>query len=269
MITTISLPLPEVSVTVPLHNEEDSVGPLIEAIESTLTTLGISWELIMVDDGSTDRSLERLCKQQKTRPWLRVLSLGENRGQSAALAMGIRAARGPVVVTLDADLQNDPRDIPKLLEALDEGYGVVSGVRVDRRDKWLRRVSSRVANRVRRACTGDELTDIGCALKAYQAEYLRGIPVFDGMHRFLPVLAQCNGARIKEVPVRHHRRQQGQSHYGVSNRLWSGLADLWSVRWLQRRWIADVPSEEFSGDRKTGSSHADRLESPWYEHKAD
>ena len=268
MTTTSSISLPDVSVTIPLHDEEDSVGPLIEAIESALSTLGISWELIIVDDGSADRSLERLCEQQKTRPWLRILSLGENRGQSAALAMGIRAARALVVVTLDADLQNDPRDIPKLLEAL-EGYGVVSGVRIARRETWLRRVSSRAANRFRRALTGDELTDIGCALKAYRAEYLRGMPVFDGMHRFLPVLAHCNGARIKEVPVRHHRRRQGQSHYGVGDRLWRGLADLWSVRWLQRRWIADVRAEELSGDRTNRPSHVDCLELPWHEHKAD
>jgi dolichol-phosphate mannosyltransferase len=162
-------------------------------------------------------------------------------GQSPALAAGFRLARGERVVTLDADLQNVPADIPLLLAALDGGAGddvaVVSGVRRHRRDDWLRRVSSRVANAVRRGVLGDAVTDVGCSLKAYRAGYLRRSPVFNGFHRFLPALIQMAGGRLREVDVTHRPRLHGTSKYGVHNRLWRGVIDLAGVRWMGRRWI--------------------------------
>lgn len=245
MIDTPSDPpgLPELTVVVPLHDEEENVGPLIAALESALAGATRGFEVVAVDDGSSDRSGAILLEAAADRPWLRVLRMNRRRGQSAALTAGLRHARAPIIVTMDADLQNDPADIPLLLEAL-EGCDVVSGVRVDRHDSWLRRASSRVANRVRRWGTGDSLTDIGCALKAYRAEVLREIPIFDGLHRFLPVLAARNGARLREVAVRHHPRERGRSHYGVHNRLWRGVADLFGVRWLQARWISDATVRE-------------------------
>lgn len=253
--------LPDVSIVVPLHNEAGNIGPLVAAIESALSAFGASWELIAVNDGSTDGSLGQLCEQRKTRPWLRILSLEENRGQSAAIAMGLRAVRAPIVVTIDGDLQNDARDIATLLEQLDH-CDVASGVRINRRDTWQRRVSSRVANSVRRCFTGDELTDIGCSLKAYRMQFLLGVPCFDGMHRVLPLLAQRNGARVREFPVRHHGRRHGKSHYGVGNRLWWGWVDLWGLFWLQRRWISDTKVQELSEPREIPAKKTTQLLQP-------
>jgi glycosyltransferase involved in cell wall biosynthesis len=162
--------------------------------------------------------------------------LAANSGQSAALAAGIRRARGAVIVTLDADLQNDPADLPLLLAAL-EHADVVSGVRRERHDNWLRKVSSRVANGVRRSVLGDPLTDIGCSFKAYRREALAGIPLFVGAHRFLPALCMFRGARLVEVPLSHRPRRHGTSKYGVGNRLWRGIYDLVGVRWLRSRML--------------------------------
>ena len=168
---------------------------------------------------------------------IRVLHLPSNLGQSAALAVGLRTAGGRVIVTLDADLQNDPADIPRLLAEL-ESCDVVSGIRVDRKDPWLRRVSSRVANRVRDWVLGDSVTDVGCSLKAYRAEFLRGIPTFHGMHRFLPALVRMEGARISEIAVHHRPRRHGRSKYNIRGRLPRVVVDLVAVWWMQRRWIA-------------------------------
>jgi len=162
------------------------------------------------------------------------LALERNAGQSAALAAGLARARGAIVVTLDADLQNDPADLPKLLEALADA-DVVSGVRAKRNDPWVRRVSSRIANGVRRAVLGDPVTDIGCSFKAYRREVLEGLPMFSGVHRFLPALCVFRGARFAEVPLNHRPRAHGVSKYGVGNRLWRGLADLNGVLWLRSR----------------------------------
>jgi hypothetical protein len=148
-----------------------------------------------------------------------------------------------VVVTLDADLQNDPSDIPRLLAAL-PGVDVVSGVRVERRDTWLRRASSRIANRVRDAVIHDGITDVGCSLKAYRAEFLRDLPLFKGMHRFLPALVELQGGTAREIPVGHRPRRFGEAKYGIGNRLFRALADLWAVRWMQRRWIDRRLEEE-------------------------
>jgi glycosyltransferase involved in cell wall biosynthesis len=190
----------------------------------------------MVDDGSRDGTGEWLVREAARDPRLVAVLLAGNHGQSAALAAGFRRARGAVIVTLDADLQNDPADLPRLLAALGSA-DVVSGVRARRQDRWLRRLSSRIANAVRRKVLGDPLTDIGCSFKAYRREALEGVPLFAGVHRFLPALCVFRGARLVEIPLAHRPRRHGVSKYGVGNRLWRGLYDLIGVRWLKSRML--------------------------------
>ncbi|HVR28610.1 MAG TPA: glycosyltransferase family 2 protein [Thermoanaerobaculia bacterium] len=237
---------PHVSIVVPVFNEERSLPDLVREIGQAMAPLPWSYEVVFVDDGSTDRSREVLHELAARDGRLRVAALPEHRGQSAALAGGFRLARGGVVVTLDADLQNDPADVPLLFAALEgptalysdgSGVAVVSGVRRQRQDDWLRRVSSRVANAARRAVLDDGVTDVGCSLNAYRAEYLRQVPAFDGFHRFLPALIQMAGGIVREVDVGHRPRIHGTSKYGVHDRLWRGIVDLLGVRWMQRRWI--------------------------------
>lgn len=240
---------PRVSLVVPAYNEEESLPALAREIRAALDAAGLSYELVFVDDGSTDGTLEVMLELARRDPAVRVLRQRPNLGQSAALAAGWRAARAPVVVTLDADLQNDPADVPRLVAALDEGWDVVSGVRVDRQDRWTRRASSRIANAVRNRLTGDTVTDVGCTLRACRAELLRDLPVFTGMHRFLPTLLRLQGGRVTEVPVSHRARRFGTTKYGVHNRLWRGIVDLLAVRWLQRRWIDRGAVAEVTPDR--------------------
>ncbi|HEX7184584.1 MAG TPA: glycosyltransferase family 2 protein [Thermoanaerobaculia bacterium] len=238
---------PEVSLVIPVYNEEENLPVLDGEIRQAMETAGRSYEVLYVDDGSTDGSLEvlRVLARQDAR--VRIVRQRRNSGQSAALDAGFRHARGGIVVTLDADLQNDPADIPRLLEKIGQ-FDVVSGVRARRRDSWVRRVSSRIANGVRNRVTHESVTDVGCTLRACRAEYLRRIPVFDGMHRFLPTLLRMAGARVTEVPVNHRPRLHGQPKYGIGNRLWRGLADLYGVRWMQTRWIDRGLSEEIDSE---------------------
>ena len=208
--------------------------------------------MIYVDDGSTDGSAGVLLGLARQDPAVRVIRQRRNAGQTAALDAGFRAARGDVVVTLDADLQNDPADIPRLLALMDR-FDVVSGVRVPRRHSWLRRASSRVANRVRNRVTHDDVTDVGCTLRACRAEFLRRVPMFAGMHRFLPTLLRMAGARTTEIPVNHRPRLHGRTKYNLGNRLWRTLADLTAVRWMQARWIDPDLSEEIDPwDKNSG-----------------
>jgi glycosyltransferase involved in cell wall biosynthesis len=242
---------PEISVVVPLHNEAESLPVLVEEIFSALSWAGSRCEILLIDDASTDQSaivLSRLAAEEER---IRVLRLRTRSGQSAALAAGFERARGNVIVTLDADLQNDPADIPRMVDELSD-CDVVCGIRQDRRDSCLRRVSSRLANRVQNRVTGGSITDVGCSLRVYRSEFVRRIPVFDGMHRFLPTLLRLNGARIKQIGVSHRPRRFGQSNYGVRNRLWQGIADLLGVRWLQARWIDRSEIEETT-ERARGS----------------
>jgi glycosyltransferase involved in cell wall biosynthesis len=207
---------------------------LIEELRAALDATGRRWEIVLVDDGSRDGSAEWIRSAAALDARIVAVLLDSNVGQSGALAAGIARARGAVVVTLDADLQNDPADLPRLLDALDHA-DVVSGVRQRRQDSWLRLVSSRIANGTRRAVLGDPVTDIGCSFKAYRREALEGLPFFVGAHRFLPALCVFRGARYAEVPLSHRPRRHGKSKYGVSNRLWRGLYDLVGVRWLKSR----------------------------------
>jgi len=225
---------PQLSAVVPAYNEVESLPQLLTELRAALDGAGQPWELVHVDDGSTDGTGELLRAEAARDPRLAVVRFEKNAGQSAALAAGLQRARGDVVVTLDADLQNDPADIPDLLAAL-AGADVVSGVRARRHDSWIRLVSSRIANATRRAVLGDKVTDIGCSLKAYRRDVLVGLPMFVGVHRFLPALCQFRGARVVEVPVHHRPRTRGVSKYGMGNRLWRGIHDLIGVSWLKVR----------------------------------
>jgi dolichol-phosphate mannosyltransferase len=237
---------PWLSVVVPLRDEQDSLEPLHRELDAALAGVAGGLELIFVDDGSRDDSRSRLRALAAKDPRVRVLALARHHGQSAALDAGFRAARGEVVVTLDADGQNDPADIPRLLAALAEA-DVVNGVRTARRDDWLRRVSSRIANGFRNALTHESVTDVGCSLRAMRAEPLRRVKLWRGAHRFLPTLLRLEGARVVEIPVAHRPRRHGRSKYGVLDRLFAGLADVFAVRWLQSRALRYEAREEPPG----------------------
>jgi glycosyltransferase involved in cell wall biosynthesis len=243
-------PLPEISLVIPVYNEEPNLPPLAGEIRRTMQALGRPYEVLLVDDGSTDGSLAAMIRLASQDPAVRVIRQARNAGQSAALDAGFRHARGTIVVTLDADLQNDPADIPLLLARLEGGgesggaCDVVCGVRVGRRDGWVRRLSSGIANAVRNRLTHESVADVGCTLRACRAEYLRRIPAWKGMHRFLPTLLRMEGARIAEVDVSHRPRRFGKPKYNIRNRIWRASADLLGVRWLQSRWIDRRLAEE-------------------------
>ena len=224
----------DLSAVVPAYDERDNLPLLVEELRAALDATDKRWEIVLVDDGSTDGSGEWMVAAAAIDPRIVPILLERNVGQSGALAAGLTRARGAIVVTLDADLQNDPADLSRLLTAL-EHADVVSGVRQRRQDGWVRLISSRIANGTRRAVLGDPVTDIGCSFKAYRREALEGLPFFVGAHRFLPALAVFRGARYAEVPLSHRPRRHGHSKYGVSNRLWRGIYDLIGVRWLKSR----------------------------------
>jgi dolichol-phosphate mannosyltransferase len=225
-----------VSIVIPAYREIENLDPLLAELRAALERIPAAAELVLVDDGSGDGTAERLLAESRIDPRVRPVLLEARSGQSAALAAGLLRAGGDVIVTMDADLQNDPADIPRLLEAL-EHADVVSGIRRERNDTWIRRVSSRVANGVRRGVLGDPVTDIGCSLKAYRREALEAMPLFVGAHRFLPALCVLRGARFVEIDVHHRPRRRGVSKYGLGNRLWRGIADLAGVMWLRQRLV--------------------------------
>jgi glycosyltransferase involved in cell wall biosynthesis len=233
---------PEISVVIPVYNEEENLPVLAAEIRVAMEKVARPYEVILVDDGSTDTSPAVMARLAREDSRIRILRQ-RNSGQSAALDAGFRHARGGVVVTLDADLQNDPADIPSLLERM-EGFDVVSGVRARRRDTWVRRISSKIANGIRNRVTHESVTDVGCTLRAMRIEYLRRIPVFNGMHRFLPTLLRMEGARVTEMPVNHRPRLHGQPKYNIRNRIFRALADLFGVRWMQTRWVDRRQAEE-------------------------
>lgn len=225
---------PRVSVVVPIFNEEQSVPPLIDAVRQALVDEDQGWELLLVDDGSTDRSAEIARAHSKADPRVRLLRLARNFGQTAAMQAGFDHARGRVVVSMDGDLQNDPRDIPRLLEKLEEGYDLVAGYRERRQDHLIRRkIPSWMANRIIRGLTGVNIRDNGCSLKAYRSELLKRLHLYSDMHRFIPALAASTaGARIAEIPVRHHPRRFGESKYGLT-RVAKVLADLLVIKMIR------------------------------------
>jgi glycosyltransferase involved in cell wall biosynthesis len=230
--------VPAVSVILPIHDERDNLAPLMEELRAALA--GRTFEVIAVDDQSADGSLQELRRLAEGAPELRVLRLARRGGQSGALAAGWRAARGPIVVTLDADRQYDPADIPALLDALarDAALTAALGVRRHRQDGWWKRLQSRVASWVREALTGHRVHDTACGLKALRRSALLALPAFDGMHRFLPTLLVREGGRVAEFPVSHRSRRYGRSKYGMWNRALRGVRDALGVRWLLRRRLA-------------------------------
>jgi glycosyltransferase involved in cell wall biosynthesis len=230
----ISAIVPDVSVVLPIHDEVESLPLLIEAIASTLSSSQINYEIICVDDGSTDGSGEYLKQEAQTRSDLKAVILRRNYGQTAAMAAGFYYALGKAIVTLDADLQNDPADIPMLLAKLDEGYDLVSGWRQKRQDGAVNRLfPSKIANWLIRRTTSVNIHDYGCSLKAYRAELLADMNLYGELHRFLPALAYIEGARITEMPVRHHARRFGRSKYGIW-RTFRVLMDLLTILFMKR-----------------------------------
>lgn len=265
---------PELSVIVPVYDEEENLPVLAAELAAALDPLGLDYELIYVDDGSTDGSPEVLAGLAAADPRVRVLRNRRNSGLSAALDAGFQHARGALLATLDSDLQNDPADLPRLLAELD-GCDVVCGVRARRRDTWIRRASSRVANWVRNRLTRESIADVGCTLRVYRAPFVARVPMFRGMHRFLPTLLRLAGARIREVPVNHRPRLHGSPKYNIRNRIWRAIDDLFAVRWMQRRWIdrrlvEEVPrwnqqpsgSSSASPDRRSSSAASSSSGSP-------
>ncbi|MBI3329505.1 MAG: glycosyltransferase family 2 protein [Nitrospinae bacterium] len=233
----------EISVVVPVYNESENLVPLTTRLVEVFVALGKRYEILLVNDGSTDGSSGVLQDLATKHPEVRLIHFRRNAGQTAALDAGFKRARGEVVVTLDADLQNDPHDIPSLLEALND-YDVVCGIRQRRQDSWLRRISSSIANGIRRRVLQDDIIDIGCSLRAYKRYCLAPLKLYHGMHRFLPVLLHLEGFRIGQVPVSHHPRTFGTSKYNVRNRAWRALLDLLAVRWMQRRHLRYEVIEE-------------------------
>jgi glycosyltransferase involved in cell wall biosynthesis len=224
-------PPPEISVVVPLFNEADNVDDLLREMTAVLAGLGRGYEVILVDDGSTDGTLERLLAHRKRDPRVRVLRLRRNFGQTAAFSAGFDHARGEIVVTSDGDLQNDPADIPRLVAKLDEGYDMACGWRRDRKDPASRRLPSSIANRLISWSTGVRLHDYGCSLKAIRRDVVRGLRLYGEMHRFIPAVASWMGVAIAEVPVNHRPRTRGESKYGLG-RTARVLLDLFTVKFL-------------------------------------
>jgi glycosyltransferase involved in cell wall biosynthesis len=222
------------SVVVPVFDEKENLHRLVDELERSLEPLGLRYEILLVDDGSRDGSTEIIAELARSRAGVRGLHFRENRGQTAAFDAGFRQARGRYVVTIDADLQNDPADIALLLEALTEHDAAV-GYRCKREDSWLRRLSSRLANAVRNRLSGDDIIDTGCSLKAFRRDCLSEIKLYDGMHRFLPTLLRIEGRSVVQLPVNHRPRTAGSSKYGVWNRAFRAFADLLAVRWMKKR----------------------------------
>ena len=229
----------EISVIIPCHNEQDNLQPLVAAIRAALDPLKRTYEIIVTDDQSSDGSWALLKQMCATIPQLRAQRFEKQSGQSAGLWAGMRAARGKIIVTLDADMQNDPADLPKLLAGLDKA-DCVCGSRVEARGKgdgFVRVASSRIANGIRNKLSGETITDAGCCYRAFKRECIAEVKFFNGGHRFLPTLIKMEGFSVIEVPISHHARLSGQAHYGVWNRLFKSFYDLLAVRWMKTRML--------------------------------
>ena len=223
---------PELSLFLPVLNEEENLRPMHEKIQEALKSLGKTAEVIYVDDGSTDKSLEILREIAAGDERVRVISLRRNYGQTAAMSAGIDAAKGDILIPMDADLQNDPKDIARLLEKLNEGYDVVSGWRKNRQDKLVsRKIPSQIANKIISLIGGVHLHDYGCSLKAYRRDVLQDVKLYGEMHRFIPIYASWHGARVTEIPVEHHARTMGKSKYGISRTV-KVVFDLMTIKFM-------------------------------------
>ena len=228
---------PVLSLVIPCYDEQDNLRPLVAAIRAAVDPLKLAYEIIFTDDASKDKSWEILKELAASDPRIRALRFAFNSGQSAALWAGMKAARGQYLVTLDADLQNDPKDLPKFLEPLKQ-FDCVCGTRVEARgqgDNFIRVASSRIANWVRNKVSGESISDAGCCYRAFKRECIDNLKFFKGMHRFLPTLFKIEGFTVTEIAVSHNPRTAGQTHYGVWNRLFASSYDLLAVRWMKKR----------------------------------
>jgi glycosyltransferase involved in cell wall biosynthesis len=226
----------DLSIVIPVYNERDNLVPLEEKLETELAKLNLSYEIILIDDGSVDGSHHIIDSLKKSNPRVKLIRVGQNHGQSAAFAAGFKAARGKIFVTLDADMQNNPADIPLLLEEM-KNFDVVCGWRFKRNDPWIKRISSKIGNGVRNRLSQEEIADTGCSLKAFRRECFDNVKLFKGMHRFFPTLMKMEGFRVTQVKVSHHPRLHGVSKYNIRNRLFSSLHDLMAIRWMKKRHI--------------------------------
>jgi dolichol-phosphate mannosyltransferase len=235
------------SLVVPIYNEEETVTKMLEEVEEVLSPHG-PFEALFVDDGSRDRSLEimRAFKRDRGAGWLRVVTLKANAGQSAAVMAGVEQAKGPIVATLDGDMQNDPRDIPSMLARVEAGEAdAVVGVRAQRQDTFVRRASSKVGNAVRNVLTGDKVKDAACGIKVIRRSFFTRAPRFVGMHRFMATLVRYLGGEVLEQDVNHRERYAGTAKYGIGNRMWKGLRDCFAMRWVRQRLLMHEVKEEF------------------------
>jgi len=232
---------PYLSIVIPFYNEEESIPSVCSEVEEVFGgDFPHSWELVMVDDGSSDRTPELIDGLDQEHENFVAVHLDPNSGQSAALEAGFDAARGEYIATLDGDGQNDPRDIPRLLDAmLESGVDMMCGIRARRADNFVRRASSRIANRVRAAFLKDNITDVGCSLRVFRRSCLERVRFFRNAHRFFPALFIMAGFTVAETPVNHRAREHGDSKYGggINSRLWVGIADLYGVYWLRKRFL--------------------------------
>lgn len=243
----------DLSIVVPVYNEEENLPLLWPEIREVLASTKLSYEVIFVDDGSRDRSAEIVRAFHDQDPRARLVRLKANAGETAATDAGFKSVRGRWVVVMDADLQNDPHDIPTLLQHLDR-WDAVTGWRVNRAggDSWVRRVSSRIANRVRNRLSEETIQDSGCTFRAFRRECLRDLVLYRGFHRFIPTLLRMRGFRVLEVPVNHRPRQFGRSNYGIGNRAGRAFVDLLVVRWMKDRFLRYEVAEDLGGDVGSG-----------------
>jgi dolichol-phosphate mannosyltransferase len=227
---------PYLSLVIPAYNEQENVPTLLQRVGAALAQTGKPFEVLIVDDGSNDDTPRLLEDGMKQYPWLRVIRMAKNGGQSAAFDAGFKAARGEVIATIDADLQNDPEEIPRLLPML-EGYDMITGWRKDRHDTGFRRMQTKIANRIRNWLSDETIQDSASSLKIYRRHCLDGIQLFNGAHRFFPTLVKMRGYKVLETPVKHSARFAGTAKYGLRNRAWRAFVDLMGVRWMKNRYI--------------------------------
>lgn len=234
---------PEIVIVIPVYNEADNIMPLAAEVVAAMRKQSRTYQVIFVDDASTDDTWPRIAEARRFDPHIRGLRHTINSGQSAAVWTGIQATQAPIIATLDGDMQNDPANLPAMIALLDE-VDFVSGMRTKREDHWLRKLSSQVARWARRTVLGVDFTDTGCGIRAYRRTALKGVFSFNGLHRFLPILVHGNGSSTREVPVNHRPRVAGVSKYGVWNRLGRGIFDLLAMAWYQKRRHRHVAYEE-------------------------
>lgn len=229
---------PYLSLVIPCYNEQENVPTLLQRVAASLEKIPKPFEVIIVDDGSTDSTPKLLHDAMANLPWLRVIRMARNGGQSAAFEAGFAAARGEIIATIDADLQNDPEEIPRLLPLLDQQQvDMITGWRKDRQDTPFRRWQSRQANRIRNWITQETVNDSASSLKIYRAGAIKGIKLFRGAHRYFPTLVKMRGGTVYETPVKHSHRFAGTAKYGFRNRAFVGIADLFGVRWMKKRYL--------------------------------